>query len=145
MDSFVVPSLEIVSEVIDGEAVILDLRSGRYYTADGVGAQVWAGAAAGMRVSDIAASCRAHFPAQPSVDHDVDAFLELIVTAGLLVPAQESAPSDNPVLDWPARYSPPALQCFDDLADMIALDPVHDVGAAGWPWPAPTPMSPPAS
>ncbi len=137
MDSFVMPGPEIVSEVIDGEAVILDLRSGHYYSVDGVGAQVWAGAVAGMPASDIVASCCAHFPAEPSVRRDVDAFIELIVTAGLLVPAQESAPSGSPVLNWPARYSPPTLQRFDDLADMIAMDPVHDVGEVGWPWPAP--------
>jgi hypothetical protein len=145
MGSFVVPSLEIVSEVIDGEAVILDLRSGRYYTADGVGAQVWRGVTAGMQRHQIVESCRAHFPGQPSADSDIDAFLELLVTAGLLLPAQESAALDSPVLDWPARYTPPALQWFDDLADMMALDPVHDVGVAGWPWPAPPTSSPPAS
>ncbi len=137
MDSFVMPSLEIVSEVVDGEAVILDLRSGRYYTVDGVGAQVWAGASAGLRLPEIVASCRAHFPGEPSVDDDVDGFLEFIVTAGLLVPAQESAPADSRVLNWPDRYSPPVMQCFDDLADMMAMDPVHDVGQSGWPWPPP--------
>ena len=145
MGSFVVPSLEIVSEVIDGEAVILDLRSGRYYTAEGVAAQVWQGATAGMQRRQIVESCRAHFPDQPSVDSDIDAFLELLVTAGLLLPEQESAGRDTPVLDWPARYSPPALQWFDDLADMMAMDPVHDAGPAGWPWSAPPPSNPPAS
>lgn len=142
MDSFVTPSQEVVSEVIDGEAVIMDLRSGRYYTTDGVGAQVWVGATAGMPLSDIMTSCRTHFSAQQSApdssDHDIDVFLQLFVTAGLLVPAHGPAPSDSPVLNWPAQYSPPTVQCFDDLADMIAMDPVHDVGDAGWPWPAPT-------
>jgi hypothetical protein len=87
-------------------------------------------------------SCRAHFPDQPSADSDIDAFLELLVTAGLLVPAQESAPLNSTVLDWPGRYSPPALPWFDDLADMMAMDPVHDVGPAGWPS-APANQSPP--
>jgi hypothetical protein len=135
---FIVPSREVVSEVIDGEAVILDLRCGRYYTADGVGAAVWEAALAGMLRSDIVESCRTRFPAQPAADRDVDEFLEQLVTAGLLVPQDESARSGGPVPDWPDLYSPPVLEWSDDLADMMALDPVHNVGPAGWPSPPTT-------
>lgn len=133
MGSFAVPGREVVSEIIDGEAVILDLGCGRYYTTDGVGAEVWRIALAGMRRRDIVDSCRAHFADQPAAAGDVEEFLDRLVTAGLLVSREESARADGVVPEWPDRYTPPALEWSDDLADMMALDPVHDVGAAGWP------------
>lgn len=41
LDSLVVPSEEAVSRDLDGEAVILDLATNRYFGLDQVGARVW--------------------------------------------------------------------------------------------------------
>lgn len=133
MESFTVASGHVVSEVIDGEAVILDLSCGRYYTTEGVGAQVWRAASGGMPRRDILASCRARFPDSPSVGDDVAALLRLLVECGLLVSHDQAVPSETFALEWPSRYRTPTLERHDDLADMMALDPVHDVDATGWP------------
>lgn len=122
-----------MSEIIDGEAVILDLRHGRYYTTDGVGAEVWRAASAGALQCDIVASCLARFPDQPAVEHDIGTLLDSIVAAGLLEPRDGSAPSEGVTLTWPTPYRAPALKGYDDLADMMALDPIHDVDPTGWP------------
>jgi hypothetical protein len=34
-------------------------------------------------------------------------------------------------------FHAPGLQAFQDMQDMLALDPIHDVEAAGWPVPRP--------
>jgi Coenzyme PQQ synthesis protein D (PqqD) len=135
LSSFMVASPKVVSEIIDGEAVILDLRRGRYYSIDGLGAQVWRAASDGVPRSEIIASCRASFPDETSVHRDIDALLESLVTADLLVRQDKPAIDDVP-LTWPVTYSAPTLQWYDDLADMLALDPVHDVDAVGWPTPS---------
>ena len=41
LDSLVVPSEDAVSRDLDGEAVILDLATNRYFGLDRVGARVW--------------------------------------------------------------------------------------------------------
>ena len=138
MGSFGVASPQIVSEIIDGEAVILDLRCGRYWTTDGVGAEVWRVASEGLPRGRIVLSCRNYFPDHDVVENDVHALLDDFVAAGLLVHRDESMPSDESAPKWPPTYTAPVLQCYDDLADMMALDPVHDVGATGWP----TPLTP---
>jgi hypothetical protein len=135
VSAFGVPSSQIVSEIIDGEAVILDLRCGRYYTTELVGAEVWRAATEGVAGADIVSSCRAHFPDQSEVESDVGAHLEALVAAGLLERQDESNSTTQAALTWPNLYTAPDLKCYDDLADMLALDPVHDVDAAGWPTP----------
>ena len=124
-----------MSEIIDGEAVILDLRCGRYYTTELVGAEVWRAATEGVPCGDIVSSCRDHFPDQSEIESDVHALLEGLVAAGLLERQDESIPSEQSALTWPNTYTAPDLKCYDDLADMMALDPVHDVDATGWPTP----------
>jgi hypothetical protein len=135
MGAFGVLSRQIVSELIDGEAVILDLRTGRYHTTDGVGAAVWRAASDGMDLSAIVASCRACFPDQPGIEDDIAALLDSLVGLGLLTPVDRSADSNDHGPQWPATYESPRLDSYDNLADMMALDPIHDVDAVGWPSP----------
>lgn len=135
MAAFGVLSRQIVSELIDGEAVILDLRSGRYHTTDGVGAEVWRAASDGMDLSAIVASCRAYFPDEPGVEADIEALLDRFVGVGLLTPVAGAAESNGHHPRWPASYQTPRLDSYDNLADMMALDPIHDVDAVGWPSP----------
>jgi hypothetical protein len=47
------------------------------------------------------------------------------------------ADSADPKTRLPAEYARPALSKFEDVAEMLLMDPVHDVGPAGWPNPAP--------
>jgi len=134
MATYGVLSTHVVSELIDGEAVILDLRNGRYYTTDGVGAEVWRAASDGIHRDDIVASCCARFPGQPAVAEDVDELLAKFVAAELLMP-QDGLTAKPAELVWPDVYRKPVLDAYDNLADMMALDPIHDVDAVGWPAP----------
>ena len=35
---------------------------------------------------------------------------------------------------WPDTYEPPTLKKYDDMADLLLVDPIHDVAAeTGWP------------
>ena len=135
MAAFAVPSRQIVSELIDGEAVILDLRSGCYHTTEGVGAAVWQAASEGMHGNAIVASCRARFPDEQGIEHDIETLLKNFVAVGLLAPAEGASNSSAHVPSWPADYQTPSLDSYDNLADMMALDPIHDVDAVGWPSP----------
>jgi hypothetical protein len=42
---------------------------------------------------------------------------------------------ETPVVDWPQKAEPPTFERFDDIADILTLDPIHDVQSdAGWPF-----------
>lgn len=130
-------SPKVVAEVIDGEAIILDLRVGSYFATDGVGATVWAAAIDGWSPAEIAASAVEFYVDQPTAGADVAALLDAFVEAELLVASDVDERLTGLAIVWPAGYSMPTLEKHDDLQDMMQLDPIHDTDASGWPRPAP--------
>ena len=75
---------EVLSRELDGEVVLLDLRSGRYFGLNPTGALVWELAKAQVPVEDMAARLVDEFDV--SMDRaraDVDAFVRILVERGL--------------------------------------------------------------
>jgi len=55
-----VRDVDVVSEIIDEEAIIMDLSTRRYFSAEGVGAVIWDGMVCGFDVAQIEAPDRAN-------------------------------------------------------------------------------------
>ncbi len=124
----------VVSEVIDGEAIIMDLRSGNYFSADGSGARLWEVIALGCSHDDILAWARAAFEGDAAaVDAGVNAFIDQLAGNGLI--EADAAPRNTPAPDTAPRepYRVPVLAVYTDMKDLLLLDPIHDVDEAGWP------------
>lgn len=129
----------VVAEVIDGEAVIMHLKSGYYYSAVGAGCFVWEEIAAGKTPETATAALRARYDVDgDDVQSHVAAFLAQLTEHDLIVP-QRNGPPSEPVAEVDSSeklpYSPPVLDVFTDMEDLLLLDPIHDVGEAGWPMP----------
>ena len=103
---------DVLDEVFDGEAVLVNLRTGRYYSLDAAATEVWGAVVAGEPLPDGGAAF-----ARRLVDE------ELAITDELL-----PEPSDD---------GGPTMEVFTDMEDILLLDPIHDVDyeAAGWPTP----------
>jgi hypothetical protein len=127
-DALGLSSEEIVAKVIDGEAIIINLSNGYYYSTVHTGAVVWAGVEAGQTPEAIITAVTAQFAQDRSVvKRDVDAFLAELASEGLIavtkssaVPAQSSSES-APV--GTSAYQAPTLTKFEDMAHFFALDP----------------------
>ena len=136
-----VRSAEVMSEVLDGEAVIIDLASGRYHGAPGVGATVWQAISAGCSMEGILAEvARLHTAVPEDAADQIRRFIDQLVAAGLVV--EENGVQASPSIAGtpePATtpWSAPVLESHDDLQDLLLLDPVHEVTEAGWPHAAP--------
>ena len=132
-----VDATKVISETLDGEAVIVDLASGRYHAAAGAAATVWDGMRLGYSLDRIMSDVRRLYTAIPGdAEAGVQAFIAAVVDAGLAVPvhAAESPADDHaPVTAGPEPWSAPVLESHDDLADLMLIDPVHDVTSNGWP------------
>jgi len=130
------PSPKVVAEVIDGEAIVLDLRAGTYFATEGVGSVAWSAAVDGHSSEEIAASASAFYGETEGAD--VAALLDGFVAAGLLVASEADDRTASEPITWPMPYATPVLEKHDDLQDMMQLDPIHDTDASGWPMPAPS-------
>jgi hypothetical protein len=82
------PSERAVMRGLDDEAVVLDLRSGQYFSLNATGRRVWELVAAGCDVAAVVDALAGEFDAPRSaLADDVGALLAELVEVGLLVRA----------------------------------------------------------
>ncbi len=135
----------VIAEVIDGEAIIVNLDSGAYYSLRDSGCAIWNLLAQGYTPDEVVTGVQREYAGDiESVQVGVDALLAELLAEALLTPAEYvSAPV--PAFDANEdgagvlpRFAPPRLEKFTDMADLLLLDPIHEVDATGWPHAAPS-------
>lgn len=118
-----ISSSDIVFEEFGGEMVILNLGSGKYFGLNASGAMSWDAISKGATV--------ARLTPETAKQTQLAVFIERLLEFGLITPA-----------DVDSGYAPssfnlnaaPEIEVYDDLADLIIADPIHDVDAdSGWP------------
>lgn len=119
-------SEDVVFEDFDGETVVLDLGTGRYFGLNAAASALWPTLSSGV---DSAALARA------GVDPSwVSRFARDCIEAGLLVEAPETPERRLPVGFQVPVDAPPQIEVHSELSDLIAADPIHDVDLeVGWP------------
>lgn len=125
---------QTASEVFDGELVIAHYGSGLYYSISQGAALVWMGLRAGLSDEEVASWLAAHFTTEAAtLPNTVRSAIDSLVAEGLLIPVESSVKAGElPVLE--AAVMPAVLvERFEDLQELLLLDPVHDVTEAGWP------------
>jgi hypothetical protein len=136
-------SPNVIHETIEGEVILIDLKSGTYYSLRDAGAAIWQAVETGAGPDDVEAQLRLRYDG--SDDEIRGAVRELLAELERegLIRAEEGEParalsavaSPNGSVRLP--FEPPRLEKHTDMQDLILLDPVHEVGAEGWPQPAP--------
>jgi hypothetical protein len=131
---------QVINEVIDGEAVIINLGSGDYFSLRGSGSYIWQAIDAGAdAVTIVDAFVAADLGSRDVVAPAITALLEQLVVEGLVVPAEPGEGRVALAAPGGSSFDPPALEKFTDMQDLILLDPVHEVDERGWPHAAPKP------
>lgn len=132
----------VIAEVIDNEAIIVNLDSGAYYSLRGSACLIWEMLARQMAVPTVVQDLSQRFADTPdAIQAGVDALVADLLGEQLLVPAD----GDATLAELPAipgngdrlPFETPVLEKYTDMAELLLLDPIHDVDAAGWPQPAP--------
>jgi hypothetical protein len=128
-------SPQVVSETVDGEAIVVNLDSGTYFSIKGDGVLVWNAILNGATVEELTAAVSAQAGADTGqVEASMAAFCESLAAEGLIAARTDAA--DAPVLDFAsagAGLLEPAFESYNDMQDLILLDPVHEVAEQGWP------------
>ncbi len=132
----------VIAEVIDNEAIIVNLDSGAYYSLRGSACLIWEMLAQQMDVPTVVQGLSQRLAGTPdTIQAGVDALLADLLGEQLLVPVDGiMAPAELPTMTGSGDRLPfetPALEKYTDMAELLLLDPIHDVDAAGWPQPGP--------
>jgi hypothetical protein len=141
---FRVNSPNVIHETIEGEVILIDLKTGTYYSLRETGAAVWQAIEDGADEDEIGATLGRRY--EGSSDEMREAARRLVSELereGLIQADNGAAPPSRPALsenDAEPRepFTAPVLEKHTDMQDLILLDPVHEVGGRGWPHPAET-------
>jgi hypothetical protein len=114
----------VAARILDGEAVMIHLETGRYHSAEGVAAGLWEALSAGVDVEDVVRQTAQHFSVKAEqVRQDVQKFVSDLTREGLLM-AESGAVTSGTGIEFTATgYTTPILQSYRDMADLLALDP----------------------
>jgi hypothetical protein len=137
MQRFRVNEPNVVFEAFDEEIVLVNLETGNYYSARGTGPEIWLALARGSTPREVAGELASHHSGNPgAMESAVTAFAGQLVESQLLVEAPDRAeaiPAPTRPISAVSEFEPPILESYSDMQDLLMLDPIHDVDAAGWP------------
>lgn len=120
-------------DTIDGETVLIDSEKGHLYLFLGVGPQVWERLLAGASCDGLVNEVTARYGEEAAAP--TRAFLDALEQAQML--RNDLVPSPAPAsasLAWPETFLAPTLERYDQIADILSMDPIHEVDPSkGWP------------
>lgn len=141
---------DVTFEVFDDEAVLINFKTGSYFSVGGAGREVIEALVGGDRTQEeLIDAIEVGYAAEAGVvAAAVSTFLTALEDAGLVSLADTDAgrvthvagagaPSLAPNLRRP--FEPPVLSAFDDMQALLLLDPIHEVDETGWPNAKPAP------
>ncbi|CAN7187447.1 PqqD family protein [Mesorhizobium caraganae] len=130
---YAVASKDIVFESFDGEAVVLDLSNGKYFGFSDSGSRIWQALSSGVAAQALVG---ARAGAATIGLADLESFIARLLDFGLLAAAETPAQplSGDLLAELAATREPLRVDVHDDLADLIIVDPIHEVEEPlGWP------------
>lgn len=128
-------STSISCERLDGEMVIISFETGKYFNANGSAADILFMIENNVDQSLWQEILSNHFKDFQIEISKIDEFLSKLILERIVVETDTSnfeavnLPEDYQRLEWGL----PTLLVFDDLADLLLIDPIHDTSLDGWP------------
>lgn len=132
---------QVIFELFEDEIVLINLESGNYYSLNKVGAGIWADIEQGRATEEIRERlAQRHTGDRTQMDESVSRLIADLAKEGLIVPcspAEAASLSAGGDKDAPAgaksAFEPPILQMYNDMQELLLLDPIHEVDESGWP------------
>lgn len=131
-----VASTNIYSQQFDDEVLVIDTVTGLYFSLRASAAIVWPLLERSTSFECMMSTLHAHYTGDDEVmSASLQSLLETLGSHNLIVEDSElkvdSAP--EPVVQEKADFAPPLVEHYDDMHNLLLLDPIHDVSEQGWP------------
>jgi Coenzyme PQQ synthesis protein D (PqqD) len=116
---------DLASTIIDGDAVLVNLATGVYYSLDGAAGAVWQMIEEGHSLAEIAVRLPARYQTDAAQAlADVEKLAAKLLDEKLIVMTDiRVAPAAEPARDHLLPYLTPELNVYTDMSDLLALDP----------------------
>ena len=132
----------VAAEVVDSEAILIDLTTGVYYSMAEVAATIWSLIERQLSGEEIVAALAAMYDVQGSeLAADVAALIDTLLAENLIIPAEAPLSPLEPRAEAARRaYATPKLDIYRDMSTLLALDPPMP-GLQATAWQAPKSMT----
>lgn len=125
---------KLVSRQFEDEVILANFETGIYYSLTGTGADIWLGLRSGATVQEIVTAFLTLDGADvKDVEQSITSFIEQLLAEKIIIPQEQRLDVTSWSPQFTVSFSQPVLERFDDLRELLFLDPVHDVSEAGWP------------
>ncbi len=118
---------EVAAKVLDGEAIIINLSNGTYYSMDKVGGLIWEMIELRQSLDETIAAITARYEVSPErAQADVRRLAGELIQENLVIVSDETtspAERQDEVMGQRLPYEPPMLNIYRDMGDLLALDP----------------------
>jgi Coenzyme PQQ synthesis protein D (PqqD) len=117
---------QVAAKVMDGEAILINLSTGIYYSLGTTGGFIWSLVEKRPAIQDIVRSVVEHYDVSEAVAlRDVLRLGEELCAEGLAITSTAGAADSELPKPGGARlpYDAPSMEKFTDMAEMFALDP----------------------
>ena len=134
----------VIFERFEDETVVINLDSGNYYTLDAMAAAVWERLNESVPLGALVGELQRDYTGDPAeIERAIREFVGLLLSEQLVRPVV-APPADQgnradagngaaSAVKSKGEFHAPQLGKYNDMAEMLLLDPVHDVDGAGWP------------
>ena len=131
---FTVDPKRVVHETIDGETILIHLKTGAYYSLSGSGPEIWSLLVDGWSDETAAEELARRYPDSDEAAEATRSFVRELVREELLHEGPD-ATEEPPGAELPSggAFETPRVQQYTDMQYFLLLDPIHEVEAAGWP------------
>jgi hypothetical protein len=128
---------EVAAKVMDGEAIIINLANGIYYSMDKTGGLIWEMVQAGHTLHETLSAVTSRYNVSHEQAHrDLEQLVGELIQENLIIPSQDGRPTPVESLpDFPEKlqYELPKLNIYRDMGDLLALDPpTPGLGLTPW-------------
>jgi hypothetical protein len=127
---------EVAAKVIDGEAIIINLANGIYYSMDKVGGLIWDLLQVGYDLEEIVVAVTERYDvSREQVQADVQELVEELLRENLVSVSENGASVEKRQVEQQEKlhYEVPKLNIYRDMGDLLALDPPTP-GLGNTPW-----------
>src|SRR5918992_172753 len=121
MKRFRIDSREVAHETIDGEVIVIQLRTGNYYSLAGTGAAIWRLLGLGWSTDEIAAKLEPRYAGRDAPEA-VEALARELAAEQLIEPAADDGPpdrADTAFAEGAEPLAPPVLEKYTDMQDFL--------------------------